>query len=55
MILKIIEKFHRDNKENITEGRKPLDHKDFDKRLTMSGVTLSSEKVKKLTQICKNI
>ena len=55
MILKIIEKFHRDNEKNITEGLKPLDHKDLDKRLTNQGITIPISQLIKITKQCKKI
>lgn len=55
MILQIIEKFHRDYERNITLGLSPLGYKDLDKRLTLAGVTLPTEEIKRLTEICKNI
>lgn len=50
MILKIIEKFHRDREKNITEGLKALDHKDLDKRLTDKGITIPTNQLIKITK-----
>lgn len=55
MILKIIEKFHRDSKKNITEGLKPLDHKDLDIRLTNAGITIPTSNLIEITEYCKKI
>jgi len=55
MVLKIIAEFHEDNKRNITEGLKPLDHKDLDKRLTNAGITIPTSNLIEITRYCKNI
>ena len=55
MILKTIVEFYQANERNITEGLKPLDHKDLDKRLTNKGITIPTSNLIEITRYYQNI
>lgn len=48
MILKIVEKFKRDNDWNIKNGYKTLNYLDLDKRLTDAGCVVETSKLKRI-------
>lgn len=45
MVLKVIEKFKRDNESNVETGLKPLEPIDLDKRFTQAGYVLDTETI----------